>query len=222
MTFTATVAGTGGPATGTVTFKDGAAVLGTGTLASGVATCATSTLAVGSHSITAAYGGRRRLAASTSAAFGYSVSGKPVTITGVTAGNRIYDGTTAAALSGGTLTGVINGETVTMVAGTGTFASANAGTWAVTATGYGLGGANGGELFVGGPTGRARCHHHRRDGRHVHDQIPGHLGHRHRRGDSQHRHTHRRQSRWCHDAGSDDHSCQWIDLWWLHGALDPT
>jgi hypothetical protein len=58
VTFTATVtgpAGTGTP-TGTVTFKDGSAVLGSATLnASGVATYATSSLAVGSHSITGLY-----------------------------------------------------------------------------------------------------------------------------------------------------------------------
>ena len=61
VTFTATVvripAGSGTP-TGTVTFKEGATTLGTGTLnGSGVATFATSTLSVGSHSMTAEYGG---------------------------------------------------------------------------------------------------------------------------------------------------------------------
>ena len=64
VTFTATVAasspGTGSP-TGTVTFKDGSTTLGSGTLTttSGVtaATFTTSTLSVGSHAITASYGG---------------------------------------------------------------------------------------------------------------------------------------------------------------------
>ena len=58
VTFTATVtgpAGTGTP-TGTVTFKDGAAILGTATVnTGGLATFATSSLAAGSHSITAQY-----------------------------------------------------------------------------------------------------------------------------------------------------------------------
>jgi hypothetical protein len=53
--FTATVSPSA--ATGTVTFKDGSTTLGTGTLSSGIATFSTSTLALGSHSITASYGG---------------------------------------------------------------------------------------------------------------------------------------------------------------------
>jgi hypothetical protein len=55
VTFTATVSPSA--ATGTVTFKDGSTTLGTGTLSSGIATFSTSTLALGSHSITASYGG---------------------------------------------------------------------------------------------------------------------------------------------------------------------
>ena len=40
-----------------------------------------------------------------------------------------------------------------MVAGTGTFASANVGTWAVTATGYALGGTHAGNyVFSAQPT----------------------------------------------------------------------
>ncbi len=54
VTLTATV--TSG-ATGTVTFDDGATSLGTGTISSGVATLTISSLAVGTHSITAQYGG---------------------------------------------------------------------------------------------------------------------------------------------------------------------
>ena len=72
VTFTATVASSA--ATGTVTFYDGATSLGTGTLASGTATLALSTLSVGSHSITAVYGGDTNYATSTSSAV-------PVTIT---------------------------------------------------------------------------------------------------------------------------------------------
>ena len=148
VTFTATVAVTGGPATGTVTFKDGATVLGDGTLSAGQATFAIGTLAGGSHSITATYGGSLAFVGSTSAASGYTVSRKSVTITGVTANNKTYDGSTAATLSGGTLSGVINGDTVTVVAGTGSFASANPGTWPVTATGYALGGTHGGNYVL--------------------------------------------------------------------------
>src|SRR5439155_719971 len=70
VTFTATVkaksAGAGTP-TGTVTFKDGPSTLGTGTLnSSGQARFTISTLAVGSHSITASYGGDATFTGSTS------------------------------------------------------------------------------------------------------------------------------------------------------------
>lgn len=70
LTFTAAVAETSGTATptGTVTFMDGTTTLGTGTLASGKATYSTARLAVGTHSITASYGGDSSNAASTSSA----------------------------------------------------------------------------------------------------------------------------------------------------------
>ena len=143
VTFTATVTVSGTLPTGIVTFMEGATSLGTGTLdGTGTATFATSALAVAGHSVTATYGGDSNYAASVSPPCAYAVTAKGLTLTGVTASNKSYDGTTAAVLSGGTLSGVINGDTVTVVAGSGAFASANAGTWAVTASGYSLGGAN--------------------------------------------------------------------------------
>jgi hypothetical protein len=73
VTFTATVTGSGGTPSGTVTFKDGANTLGTGTLASGQAGFSTSSLALGSHSITAVYGGDANFQGSTSAALTQAV-----------------------------------------------------------------------------------------------------------------------------------------------------
>ncbi len=64
VTLTATV--TPSASTGTVTFKDGTTTLGTGTVSGGVATFTTSGLSVGSHSITAEYGGDASYATSTS------------------------------------------------------------------------------------------------------------------------------------------------------------
>ena len=58
MTFAATVKGNDGTPTGIVALTDGATTLGTASLDdSGQATFITSTLTVGSHSITANYGG---------------------------------------------------------------------------------------------------------------------------------------------------------------------
>ncbi|WP_326608936.1 Ig-like domain repeat protein [Streptomyces scopuliridis] len=68
-TLTATVTAVapgGGTATGTVSFFDGATLLGTATLSGGVATFSVSTLSVGSHSLTAVYGGDVSFTGSTS------------------------------------------------------------------------------------------------------------------------------------------------------------
>jgi len=69
VTFTATLASAAGTPTSTVTFLDGTTQLGTGTLTAGVATCTTSSLTVGTHAITASYGGDANFAAVTSPAF---------------------------------------------------------------------------------------------------------------------------------------------------------
>ncbi|HEX4794926.1 MAG TPA: Ig-like domain repeat protein [Humisphaera sp.] len=131
VTFTATVSGVGTP-TGTVTFMDGTTTLATGTLnASGVATFTTSALMLGTHPITAVYGGDTNDSASTSAALNQvvnkdatstsisssanpSVTGQSVTFTanvavlapgaGLATGTVTFmDGTTS--LGTGTLTG---------------------------------------------------------------------------------------------------------------------
>jgi hypothetical protein len=65
VTLTATM--TPANATGTVTFRDGAATMGTVTLANGSATLSTSTFTVGSHPLTALYNGNSAYSASTSA-----------------------------------------------------------------------------------------------------------------------------------------------------------
>jgi hypothetical protein len=80
VTLTATVGaispGSGIP-TGTVTFKDGNTTLGTGNLSSGTATFTTSLLAVGSHSITAVYGGDSNFMGSASTAMAQQVRYEP-------------------------------------------------------------------------------------------------------------------------------------------------
>ncbi len=71
VTFTATVP-TG--ATGTVTFKDGSTTLGASTLGHGSGTYVTSALSVGTHSITAVYGGDSNYLTSTSSTLSQVVS----------------------------------------------------------------------------------------------------------------------------------------------------
>src|SRR5207302_1949023 len=87
VTFTATVSvdapGAGLP-TGTVTFKDGATTLGPGVVgAGGQATFSTSSLAVGTHPITAEYGGDSSFNGSTSSALSQVVA-KAATSTSLT------------------------------------------------------------------------------------------------------------------------------------------
>ena len=96
VTFTATVTPTGSNTpTGTVTFLDGATTLGTGNLVGGVATYKTSSLSVGSHSITASYGGDSSNAASTSGILVQKVTQASLVIT-ASSGTMSYGGTVPA------------------------------------------------------------------------------------------------------------------------------
>ena len=82
--------------------------------------------------------------------------GKNALSSGITASNKIYDGTTAGSLSGsGSLTGVIAGDVVTLGgSGTAVFASKNVGTGiAVTVTAYGLSGTDAGNYILTQPSG---------------------------------------------------------------------
>ena len=130
VTFTATVTpANGGPPSGTVTFKDGPTTIGTGILNGanpGVAVFSISNLSVlGSpHSITAVYGGDSNFNGSTSSTISQTITGKSLTVSGITASDKLYDGNTTATLIGapGTLVGVMLGDDVSL-AGTaiGTF-----------------------------------------------------------------------------------------------------
>jgi len=79
ITFTATVPAA---ASGTMTFRDGAVVLGTGAVnAAGVAVLTTSNLAIGSHTITASYGGNGSYDVATSAPLVQVIGKIPTAIT---------------------------------------------------------------------------------------------------------------------------------------------
>ncbi|WP_219137188.1 YDG domain-containing protein, partial [Janthinobacterium sp. UMAB-60] len=68
-----------------------------------------------------------------------NITPKALTVSGMTAGTRAYDGTTAATLAGGSLTGLVTGETLVVSGGTGVFADKNAGNGkAVTVSGFSL------------------------------------------------------------------------------------
>ncbi len=57
-----------------------------------------------------------------------AITTKALTLTGVSASGKVYDGNTAATLSGGTLNGLVGGETLAVTGLTGAFADKNVGT----------------------------------------------------------------------------------------------
>jgi filamentous hemagglutinin family protein len=75
-----------------------------------------------------------------------------LTVTGVTVNNKPYDGTTLATLAGGTLAGLISGDTVTLIEA-GTFATPNAGNGIAVAAALSLGGPSAQNYTVIQPTG---------------------------------------------------------------------
>ncbi|OHV98798.1 hypothetical protein AKG95_06305, partial [Janthinobacterium lividum] len=85
-----------------------------------------------------------------------AITPKALTVTGVTAGNKVYDGTLAASLTGGALNGLVSGETLSLSGLTGTFATQNAASnIAVTARGAQLADGTGlaSNYTVSNPTG---------------------------------------------------------------------
>jgi hypothetical protein len=141
LTFTATVApapNTTVPAgtvpTGTITFSDSGTSLGTGTLdATGKATLSISSLALGSHSITAAYGGATTPTAfsnSTSSAVSVSITSPPIiaTTTALTASattassgtNLTFTATVTPASGSANPTGTVTFSDGSATLGTGT------------------------------------------------------------------------------------------------------
>ena len=79
-----------------------------------------------------------------------SITPKPVTITGVGAANKTYDGTTAADITGtASIDGLVTGDDVYVVEGSAAFASADVGTGiTVTFSGFSLSGADTGNYSL--------------------------------------------------------------------------
>ena len=83
------------------------------------------------------------------------ITAKALTISGVSASDRVYNGLTSVAVTGGSLVGVESGDTVTLGGtATGTVVSAAVGTGkAVTVAGYSLSGGDALNYSVTQPTG---------------------------------------------------------------------
>jgi MYXO-CTERM domain-containing protein len=145
VTFKATVTGTGGTATGTVTFSEGGTTLGTGTLAAGAATFSTSALSAGTHAIVATYGGDSNFGISASAALSQVVN-KAATSTALVSGSNpsivgasvTFTATvTATAPGAGTPNGTVNFREGATVLGSGTLSAAGVATFSTSALGVG-------------------------------------------------------------------------------------
>jgi len=80
----------------------------------------------GSYTVTATYENDTHIGTKTGS---LTISRKGLTITGIAATDRTYDATAVVAISGGTLVGIVTGDTVTpVIPATGTMENANAGT----------------------------------------------------------------------------------------------
>jgi RHS repeat-associated protein len=95
VTLTATIGSAAGTPTGSVVFSDSGTAIGTATLSAGIATLSVSTLAVGSHSITAVYGGDANFNAASSAAVSEIVEDFTLTIAGTGSSQTVQPGGTA-------------------------------------------------------------------------------------------------------------------------------
>ncbi len=128
-------------------------------VASGPATITSGNLtfaSAGTVTIEASQAGDGDFAAATPVQRSITVNAKPLTITGLSASNKIYNGSNAATLTGtATLNGVINSDDITLI-GTpvSNFSDANAGSnKTVTVTGYTLSGTKSGNYSLTQPTG---------------------------------------------------------------------
>jgi hypothetical protein len=91
---------------------------------------------------------------STSAMATATISPASLTVSGITAGNKVYDGNAAAILAGGSLVGVAAGDTgLVVLTDAGNFASQNVGTGLRVAAAETLSGAGAGNYVLVQPTG---------------------------------------------------------------------
>jgi hypothetical protein len=81
-----------------------------------------------------------------------TITPAPLTVSGTTSGSKVYDGTTAALLSGGSLVGLLGGDSVTLTQA-GSFASKNVGSGIAVSASDSLGGASAADYVLVDPTG---------------------------------------------------------------------
>ena len=81
-----------------------------------------------------------------------SVTKKPLTVSGASASNKVYDRTTTATISGGSVNGTVNGDTITL-SGNGIFASASVGTGIAVTSFLTINGTNATSYSLTQPTG---------------------------------------------------------------------
>ena len=136
----------------------GTALSGSASLTTNATTSTSGNYNTGSWTITSAAG-------TLASALGYqlsyvngtlSVAQKSVSISGVTATDKVYDSTTADTLNTGSesITGKVTGDNVSIGNGTGAFGNANVGTnKTVTASGFSLTGADAGDYSLSGQPG---------------------------------------------------------------------
>jgi hypothetical protein len=141
-----TVSAAGGASGNPVTFTSADPSVAT---CSGTNGATITILKAGSTSIYANQEGNASYSAAPQVAQSLTVDPALLAITGVTAENKEYDGTTTAALSGGLLSGILGEDEVTFLAGTGDFADKNAGSdIPVIASGYTLDGTDAGNYAL--------------------------------------------------------------------------
>jgi hypothetical protein len=110
---------------------------------------------IGTCTIQAAQAGDANYNPATSVSRSFNVAAKALTVSGITANNKSYDGTTAATLvtSGASLVGAGSGVTLNSAGAVGTFADKNVGTAkTVTITGLTLSGSSAGNYTLSQPT----------------------------------------------------------------------
>jgi MBG domain (YGX type)/YDG domain/Secretion system C-terminal sorting domain len=145
-----TVSATGGASGNPVIFTSSDPTVATCTGTNGTTV---TILKAGTVTIYANQAGNGSWGAAPQVSQGLTIDKKTLTVTGAIAADKVYDGLTTATLSGGTLSGIVGSDVVTLANATsGTFASATAGTGITVTAAMALSGAAAGNYTLTQPT----------------------------------------------------------------------